>query len=491
MSSLPIDGLKDLFRSASSAARRAQHYLDSRSPEGPYAWYAIPRVSVEMTVTLTQGHDGLFRVILGRKSKEEFTQRLGFTLVSTPFAPEAPGRSAGAATDVTLPPFLVKPADRPRVARLVEQALQHKIPFNGRFADDPGTTDFSREFSIFVRTLHDPKHDESVVFLQVGADPVKYLVVRIGDGGISHGRDGVYLVQPGAAEPVFIYSFLGSSQEFIWYEPFAMLTAALRDWTAGRLPPVSAAVADLPSLGGISPFDVGAALLSSYRQAGAEAEPAPALPGAPPVIYSVHDVGATLGYGVSASHEETSPYIQSMIGIQVGADQRGSVRMNVGAPEFLLSGDALAQFLDALNDSIQGDDPLCNGILKADASYAQDYCRALRDPARQRSALLFLSYRDQPPKPEFLAVWTGVISGADPEEERDFAFTCQAGEHGLEKFKIAFPLEDPVPNSITGLQKPFSEAMLSRDAYVAFHNFIHAVRIWDLRAGWITPQEAA
>jgi hypothetical protein len=493
MSSSPIAGLDTLFASASAAARSAQHYLDSRSGEGPYAWYAIPQVSVQAQVSLKKTQGGLINVILGKTGTQEFTHQIGFSLVSTPLAPpRLASPSNPDAFSVSLPAFLLRPAERPAIASLVLAALQGQTPSNESFADDPGTTSFQKEINAFVDTLNDPKKDEGVVFLRIGSRPPKYLVIRIGDHGVGGGHDGIYVVEPENDVPVTIYDFLGSRQQFIWYEPFAAMAAMFRQREAGQLRDLPAAMADVPSFDQIAFSAIASGLLASYQQAGSISEAAPALPNAPQVTYSLRDVTATLSYDVPAAKGQDTPYVGNVIAMRVDAKD-GAPRMSVQltGTEFELVGDARQQFLDSLQAKIGGTDPACNNVLNADASYASDYCAALRDEGRQKSAVILLAYRDQPPQPKFLAVWTGVIAGADPEEERDFAFTCTAGENGLQDFQIVFQLEDPEDASITGRQQSFDEARLDRAGYVGFHNFIHAVRIWDLRAGWITPKGAS
>jgi hypothetical protein len=268
------------------------------------------------------------------------------------------------------------------------------------------------------------------------------------------------------------------------------MAAMFRDWLSAKFPDVPVAAGDLPLFGNISFSDVATGLLASYNQARSVSETDPNLPGAPLVAYSLRDVAATLAYGVTGTGNDQQgiPFIQNVMTMQVDSKKGApTLRGQFAGPEFALVGDARQQFLSALENSV-GTNPTCNNILNADAAYADDYCRALRDESRAKTALVFLSYRDQPPQPQFLVIWTGTITGDELQEQRDFAFTCSLGSNGLQSFQIVLRLEDPIAGSITGLQHAFAEARLTRDEYVGVHNFIHAVRIWDMRAGWLTPK---
>lgn len=452
---LPIDSLNEIFDDAAAAARETQQYLDSRSAEGAYAWYAIPRVSVSAKFALTKEQGGLVNVILGRTGKQQLTHELQFSLLAAtkPDVKAAPAEPGFENIVVSEPPFLVGVDDRQRLGGIVIDALRGRRFVNGRFPDDPGPAGFIAEADEFENALTSSK-DQGVVFLRLGANPERCLIVRLAGGG---DHDGIFVVEPDAEVPVTAYDYLGSEQNAIWYEPFRFMAAAFRQWIASGLPGVTIPAASIPgAFGGIPFSELASGLWKSYLRAEGDASASPNVPGAPVVAYALRGVAAQLAYTVPTDSDDTgSPVIQSRVTLQVDAkDGLPLLRAQLVAPEFVLVNDARRQVLAAFKQS--------DNVVGAGTD-----------------ALVLLSYQKQPAKPRFLVIWSGEITGGDLVEQRDFAFTCGMGSDGrLEDFKIALPLEDPVRGEATVLRKNYS----------GFHNFFHAVRVWDMNGGWLIPR---
>ena len=459
-----------LFQATAAAARCAQLNLDNRILYRPDACYNIPRVSVNATIDLEE------------KAPATIESSVGFELITVP-DPPPPGPASTVldvnAVTVLLPPFLVEDRDRTRLFEILTAALNNPSQYSFDFPEPVSSTNLKTETGMLHQFFQSNDGSVGVEFLRISSFPERYLVARLGSRGFPHhDRDGIYIVDLSASVPVTIYSFASSGQSSIYYMPFYEFFAALRQWIAHRMTGVKSVSTGIPArFGSISVQSNTARLWADY--VGARA--ALAAPGdsftafAPPFYYQIGNLSAQLDYFVPRNDvKDQPPLIRSRATIRIDP-KGGPVAVQLGSPEFLLTGAEFDNFLSIVKNT-----PNLAAALDVPDGYSDAYTAALNDSERQKSVLVFLSYRDQVPLNEFLVVWTGNLQG----EERDFAFTCSLHDNQIANARLVLHLEDPRTTAVDlgPVQRPFSEAQLDDDQYVGVHNFIHAMRIWSMSA---------
>ena len=110
----------------------------------------------------------------------------------------------------------------------------------------------------------------------------------------------------------------------------------------------------------------------------------------------------------------------------------------------------------------------------------ESYRQRISDKDSRKQAVITLSYRDKTPVNQFLVVWRQMWD----DEPRDFAFRVHVRNGAIDHAEFLLPLEDPdtLDDPIPRPPKPLDEITISKDGYVGFHDFLHAIRIWDLNS---------
>ncbi|MEO8371374.1 MAG: hypothetical protein ABI806_19465 [Candidatus Solibacter sp.] len=443
---LLLTDLHHLFEDTATAAMAAQRELDHRSVEAAHHYYSIPRVQVAAKFGLSVDHSGLIALLLGSGHKEQFTHTLQFALTAIPNpAPAAlPPDLTPSVTLITEPTWMVDPLSRRHLGDVLALALRAG---RCRFAQPAAPTgdDLAREAEEIEATIVNTKDDS-----------IGYLVVRLGDGGIFGGHDGVFLLEPGADLQVTVFDFLTSDQDWTSWSPFAQWLGVWTQWLAAGRPGNPVNSATIPgSFGSIAFLDLAQGLWQAYAAARRT------LSGTEP-SYRIQNVGTELSFAIppSGGGDDDTPYISSRVSLQIqqaAGQERLAVRLV--APEYLLVDDARAAFGQQLAAATQA-------VLAETADPERDaIAAALSDRNRRDAALVMLSYRGGHPKNEFLVVHPAAWNGA----EAQFAFTCRIGKHGIESVK---------------LRKHLAENAVSNDEYVGIHNHLHAIRIWEMAGHW-------
>jgi hypothetical protein len=461
-----------LFVQTAAAAQDAQSALDAQSLVLRRS-YAMPRVAVNAVFHATEVRGKTF-IIFGERSAQAHENQLNFALHLAP-DPMDPVAGAGAlpATPVLLPPFVVPPE--------LQDGLVQKLKNRLAAADARlYRTELEKIDDAFSSRTDDPGF---VFFALNGAG--RYLLVRLGGD-----NDGIFLLDQVVPGEFQVYSYWGMDLDPLPWSVYHELFAALREWQRMRLPGVEYPDRQLPEkLGAIEVRGFATDMWNGY--CGARRQLASPRPGpAAPSYFEVRNVAAVLNYSVPPSAggpPDTTPFIRTQATIAIDDEDLAAPRMPVRliAPEFVVVADARDALLGLLDENLKRDASDGKSLWSViDPVYRSEYQRALADPARRAGALALLSYRDLPPKNQFLFVWTGTID----EEEREFAFVLCYDGSVLRDPQLVFPLEDPIGDSSTGIpvpQKPFGRAMVAYDPdHAGLHNFFHAVWIWCLSGGW-------
>jgi hypothetical protein len=461
-----------LFTRTAAAAQDAQNALDAQRLVLSRS-YAMPRVAVNAIFHVTEVQ-GKTAIIFGEKSEQEHENQLSFALHLAP-DPMDPvvGASALPATPVLLPPFVVTPE--------LQDGLLEKLKIRLAAANAKVyRTELKKIDDAYASRTDDP----GFVFLALNGRG-RYLLVRLGGN-----NDGIFLLDQGEPGEFQGYSYWGMDLDPLPWSVFHELFATLREWQRMRLPCVENPKRQPPEkLGAIEVRGFVTEMWNGYCMA-REQLASPASGPAPPTYFEVRDVSAVLNYSVPSSAggpPDTTPFIRTQVTIAIDDEDLAAPRMPVRliAPEFVLVTDARDRLLGLLDENLKRNASDRKSLWSViDPVYRSEYQRAFADQARRADALALLSYRDMPPKNQFLFVWTGTID----QEEREFAFVMRYDGSVLRDPELVFPLEDPIGDSSSGIpvpQKPFGRAVVPYDPdHAGLHNFFHAVWIWYLSGGW-------
>jgi hypothetical protein len=459
--SQPVASLDRLFLETAEAAARAQAMLDTQSLERTRL-YSIPRVDVNAKFGLdTDSHTGLIGLLFGKDSQRS-THNLQFALRATPGAPDASGLESDLPTDrrtVSEPAWMVSVPERRHLADVLTLALRmNRCTIE---VDVPGAVDFYPEADAIENALTNTDDDSiGMVFFRISAEPAQYLIVRVGDAGIHNGHDGLFVLTPDAQTPVAVFDFLHSPKSSsIRYEPVGRLVTLLGPWLAAGMPGERLESGNIPATFGAIPFgDLAQDLWASYvaaRQAVAAKD------AARQAVYALENVTAQFAHAVPAAVKDDGddtalPYIYSRVDLSIASDR---LTGKLVSPEYLLVEDARAAFLAQVAKNVDAI------VAESQESEREAWRTALSGTRSRGASLVTLSYTGGKPKNSFLAVTPAVWNGQDSS----FAFTCSIDKDGL--------------GDITR-RKNLADDALDRDGYVGFHDFWHAVRIWEMTGGW-------
>ncbi len=457
MPSIPAADLSRLFLQTAEAAVRAQLMLDTQSLEGRRV-YAIPGVDVRAKFALDiDARTGLIALLFGSQSQST-THNLQFELRAAPSVPAGDDLSS-LDERCTEPPWMVPVAERRHLTDVLTLALR----MNRCVVEIgvPGAADFYPEAQAIDDAATNTKEDSiGVVYFRLSDSPARYLIVRVGDAGMRNGHDGIFLVSPDDAIPVTVFDFLTSPKSStISYGPIDELFTILSQWLVAGLPGAALRVDSIPSTFGDIPFaEFAQEMWSSYvaaLNATAAADPSKQ------PVYALTGVTAQFAHAVPPpgnrdAAENESPFISSRVALTI---DRGTLAARLVCPEYLLAEDARAAFVAQIAGSID------QIVAEAEPSEQDAWRAALNDSRARNAAVITLSYRGSNPQNEFLVVHPAVWNG----HASSFAFTCSIGKDGPKDFARC---------------KSLNDNRLDRDSYVGFHNFWHAVRIWEMAGKW-------
>jgi hypothetical protein len=460
--------LAELVVRAAEAAQSAQRSLDEHLVYSPPMARALPRVTVEGQYGIRQDA-GKTLLLFGHRKEEQETYRVNFTLRLSPEPMPPLDIQSMPEAALYVPPYIEQPAVVAQLVRDLRSALSSMD---------------AKLFKDEIRKLDEAASNQDddpglVAFRLDGGDA--YMIVRIGGR-----RDGIFLFDRSASPAVEVISHWRSDGDTLPWAPFHRLFESLRAWQRGSATP-RRLDGPLPDrVGGIETNSFLNPMWTAYRDArkllsadsGSRFSPLPA-------YYLIEKMGAMLSYSIprviGREPDQQPQLVKSDVAVTVRKDAGPAVvELRLRAPEYVLVDDQKKGILELLRDNLDSEE---DSILSTvDPGYRADYESALRDTARAADSLVLLSYRDQPPKNEFLFIWTGSFDS----EERDFAFRLTLDKDRLRDPEIVLKLEDPVDGSELAIEmRPFELAEVPYGSHAAgLHDFFHAAWIWTIMGGW-------
>jgi hypothetical protein len=515
----PVARLKDLFTAASVAVMAAQRRLDAQlnldylarcETRGQTRLYSIPRATVAFAFGLDiEAKQKVLLILRSKQRHEQHTHQLNFSLIAVPERPPDINTPAtGVPLSLIEPPFLVTPQDEMSLYVRLLAALADPNRRAFALVKPPPAPEklLPQEIERIIKAFAEPQSERGLVFFRSNA-PDEYLIVRVTR---KSENDSIFVLRPGAQTEVIIYSLEGDDTNEVHYEPLHNFALSVRAWLEGAPSARVELKEGLPPNLGLESLQIFAANMRAGYTAALKllaAQPADDA-GGQPTYYDLTDVLAELSYSVEYEDAQTPRFnfarrrtvdnqspggageqnyklIESRALIRARRE-RDSARLEVelAAPEFVLAGAARVAFFHHLDENEQAS---LNSIAsafgkdddgKVDAALVRRYAAHLANELQRHAAVIYLSYKGQTPKEEFLVIWPG---GPEPPP-RDFVFTCKVDNGQLKLINIIMRLGDVLGNmTVKTPGGQVDEPDLSQAQYQAFHNFFHAVRIWRAR----------
>ena len=487
--------LQDFFVGAVNGVTTAQRYLELRRIEGRSLNYSIPRTS--MSAAFSFRHDAQQgSIFTGRRNTAEETGfQLSFALLATPNVPPAPPSVDGSNLQsvVSIPWFLVRDSERDELAGELIAALQSlagvTVDIPGQSAS-PAQGQFDREVTRIQKTLdndHGTKPDDSIGVVALALDDSRaaFLIVRLG----KH-PEGIFILRREPSRSVTVYSYFNRRTATFFYKPLRLTVAALRTWLAQGQPGIAQEPEALPEqLGPVPTSDVTREFWlgqANARKTLHEFASGPLSPSAQlQTFYKLVDVTAALTYTVppDAGGDVDVSLVRSEVNVtprdpDAAAGVPARADLALLSPDYVVTGAGR----EALLDMIQGDVGHVVGLLASSELFPKgtedQYAARLADKDSRKDVVIVLSYEDRTPVNHFLAIWPAALE----DQQREFAFRLTITKGAIKTAEFFWPVEDvdtlsdPVPQPPHPLDTP----AISEDGYVGFHDFLHAIRIWNL-----------
>ncbi len=488
--------VQDVFTRAVEAVLSAQAELDTRvTPryilgcmrKEERLLHFLRKVDINLQYRFERGQaTKILFFFPASQSRTIHRHTLAFSIQAAPAPPVPPSPvsvSAPGVATMNQPDFLVLPEDAKPVLGTVA-ALFRSGQVANKFTNPPQfSPDYTAEAAEITRAQDPEAPGRGTLVFSLSDGSPAYLIVRVTE---KQHADGIYLYDPQAGT-VNVYSFPGVAQDCIHYTPLHRFALAVRRSLTGPLVlRREIAAGRIEALLGLRTF--AGQLCEAYvaawdRLAKLQAD------GPLPSFFDLSDAEATVRYSVAydeqnnvahldlvnctgpAEEPEADPFrtIEGSASIRLSrVENQVRTAINIPMPGFVLSGAILKQFLLLARDR----DTIRRivNLMAPDDPAGQDHYAAL---IRTRSDVVALhAFKQNRPTGEFLVIWHGEINGVD----RDFAFTCTAGDGALKPGKRVLALEqDADAVEITDIAP---DADLENNEYKAFHNMFHAVRIW-------------
>lgn len=506
-----VEGLRQLFVDVTDAVSKAQRdfdgklqrdYLAECKTNGQALVYSIPRTSVEMKFGLQiKKETKKFLFFFSKKSAETQKHTLKFSLIAVPDPPQPVKVTNTTDTPFHLlqPNFLLSHSEEMKRYDELKTALADS---NRRLLMFQPDNEFKpqKEIAEIEKALADEMSERGMVCFRLDDVTHAFLIVRV--TGKSQ-RDSIFILRP-EQKTVEIYSFEGDGNDEVDYRPLHSLAVTIRRWLQGATPLTETVDRKmLEKLGLKSLPELAESLRAAYVD-GIKILAEQKVDSEPPVLYDLTDVSAELSYTIDYNSIDKAPFdfektdsnefafIQNRALIQLERTAQGvHTEIELAAPEFVLSGGARDSLLSDF-DSQEKDKPL-EKLLEAfwkkygkksnesETSFKFRYTDFIQNKLYRRNVVALLSYKGDKPKAEFLVIWQGLDRKNQP---RDFVFVYKkedkeikpimALDEEISEVSLLTPLDSDNPNEESDID-------LEKEAYQAFHNFFHAVKMWRIR----------
>lgn len=490
--------LPSFFLAAATGVNSAQRLAEARRIERRSIDYTIPRAT--MSAEMSVRHDSVKgSIFTGRRhTTDETGFQLQFSLLATPFVPTAPPSldASELQSIVSLPWFLVRDPERNTLARTLLTGLRTlagvMVEIPGQ-ASNPKPGQFNSEIGKIQDVLKNdagsnPDDSIGLVALALDESRTSFLLVRLG----KH-PEGIFVLRQSPPAGITVYRHVGgSTADPFFYTPLRLAIAALRAWITQGTPGVALDPEALPAMLGPVPtgnvahdFWVGQA---KARQALHDVPTASLQPSAQlRAFYQLSDVSATLSYTVPppAGSQIDVSLVNSQVRVtprdqDIPAGSPARADLVLLSPDYTITGTARETLLDLIqNDPADLVKQFADSdLFPAGTEYA--YTSRLQDKSVRPRAIILLSYRFETPVNQFLVIWPAALE----DQEREFVFRITLANDEISTAEFFLPVEDqdtlgdPVPQP----PRPIDSIQLSEASYLGFHDFFHAIRIWNLKS---------